>query len=160
MDFNGQDHDMDVKFATDSIGVQLWMRGYRRHGPVSFLTGYVSTNGHKTWHQSEGIVPCWIYCAFVQTRRWPYWTWNRPIGTWKDCRPRPPSYPEIKQYILNKYKIKVPSLYIAQVKRKLGLNLRECYNKPWSVKSRPAPQVGPEKEAAIVDALRYFNVIG
>ena len=23
MDFNGQDHDMDVKFATDSIGVQL-----------------------------------------------------------------------------------------------------------------------------------------
>ena len=109
MDFNGQDHDMDVKFATDSIGVQLWMRGFRRHGPVSFLTGYVSTNGHKTWHQSEGIVPCWIYCAFVQTRRWPYWTWNRPIGTWKDCRPRPPSYPEIKQYILNKYKIKVPS---------------------------------------------------
>ncbi len=71
----------------------------------------------------------------------------------------PPSYPEIKQYILNKYKIKVPSLYIAQVKRKLGLNLRECYNKPWSVKSRPAPQVSPEKEAAIMDALRYFNVI-
>ena len=64
MDFNGQDHDMDVKFATGSIGVQLWMRGFRRHGPVSFLTGYVSTNGHKTWHQSEGIVPCWIYCAF------------------------------------------------------------------------------------------------
>ena len=42
-------------------------------------------------------------------------------------------------------------MYIAQVKRKLGLNLRECYNKPWSVKSRPAPQVSPKKEAAIVD---------
>ena len=67
----------------------------------------------------------------------------------------PPTYPEIKQYVLDK----VPSLYIAQVKRKLGLNLRDNYNKPWSKNSRPAPQVSPEKEAAIMDALRYFNVI-
>ena len=71
----------------------------------------------------------------------------------------PPTYPEIKQYVLDKYSYKVPSLYIAQVKRKLGLNLRENYNKPWSENSRPAPQVSPEKEAAIMDALRYFNVI-
>ena len=71
----------------------------------------------------------------------------------------PPTYPEIKQYVLDKYGYKVPSLYIAQVKRKLGLNLRDNYNKPWSENSRPAPQVSPEKEAAIMDALRYFNVI-
>ena len=71
----------------------------------------------------------------------------------------PPTYPEIKQYVLDKYGYKVPSLYIAQVKRKLGLNLRENYNQPWSENSRPAPQVSPEKEAAIMDALRYFNVI-
>ena len=31
---------------------------YQRRGPVSFLTGYVSANGHRTWHQPEGIVPC------------------------------------------------------------------------------------------------------
>ena len=71
----------------------------------------------------------------------------------------PPTYPEIKQYVLDKYGYKVPSLYIAQVKRKLGLNLRDNYNKPWSENSRPAPQVSAEKEAAIMDALRYFNVI-
>ena len=66
---------------------------------------------------------------------------------------------ELRGAALNKYKIKALSLYIAQVKRKLGLNLRECYNKPWSAKSRPAPQVSPEKEVAILDALRHFNVI-
>ena len=33
------------------------MRGFRRCGHVSVLTGYVSANGHKTRHQSEGIVP-------------------------------------------------------------------------------------------------------
>ena len=71
----------------------------------------------------------------------------------------PPTYPEIKQYVLDKYGFKIPSLYIAQVKRKLGLNLRDNYNKPWSENSRPAPQVSPEKEAAIMDALRYFNAI-
>ena len=66
---------------------------------------------------------------------------------------------ELRVAALNKYKIKALSLYIAQVKRKLGLNLRECYNKPWLAKSRPAPQVSPEKEVAILDALRHFNVI-
>ena len=30
---------------------------YQRSGQVSVLTGYVSVNGHKTWHQSEGIAP-------------------------------------------------------------------------------------------------------
>ena len=71
----------------------------------------------------------------------------------------PPTYPEIKQYVLDKYGFKIPSLYIAQVKRKLGFNLRDNYNKPWSENSRPAPQVSPEKEAAIMDAFRYFNMI-
>lgn len=49
---------MNVNFATDCIYLQLWMCGLRRCGPVSVLTGYVSANGHKTRHQSEGIVPC------------------------------------------------------------------------------------------------------
>ena len=67
------------------------------------------------------------------------------------------TYPVIKQYILDNYGFKVPSLYIAQVKRKYGLEVRENYNKPWSDNSRPAPNVPPEKEQAIVEALRHFK---
>ena len=67
------------------------------------------------------------------------------------------TYPVIKQYILDNYGFKVPSLYIAQVKRKYGLEVRENYNKPWSENSRPAPNVPPEKEQAIVEALRHFK---
>ena len=67
------------------------------------------------------------------------------------------TYPVIKQYILDNYGFKVPSLYIAQVKRKYGLAVRENYNKPWSENSRPAPNVPPEKEQAIVEALRHFK---
>ena len=67
------------------------------------------------------------------------------------------TYPVIKQYILDNYGFKVPSLYIAQVKRKYGLEVRENYNKPWSENSRPAPNVPPEKEQAIVKALRHFK---
>jgi 23S rRNA (uracil1939-C5)-methyltransferase len=67
------------------------------------------------------------------------------------------TYPVIKQYILDNYGFKVPSLYIAQVKRKHGLEVRVNYNKPWSANSRPAPNVPPEKEQAIVEALRYFK---
>ena len=43
------------------------MRGFRRRGSVSFLTGSVSTNGHKTRHQSEGIVPCVDGCLDVKS---------------------------------------------------------------------------------------------
>ena len=67
------------------------------------------------------------------------------------------TYPVIKQYIMDNYGFKVPSLYIAQVKRKYGLEVRENYNKPWSENSRPAPNVPPEKEQAIVKALRHFR---
>ncbi len=67
------------------------------------------------------------------------------------------TYPVIKQYILDNYGFKVPSLYIAQVKRKYGLEVRENYNKPWSDNSRPAPNVPPKKEQAIVEALRHFK---
>ena len=71
----------------------------------------------------------------------------------------PPTYHEIKQYVLDKYGFKIPSLYIAQVKRKLGLNHRENHYKPCSENSHPAPQVTAEKEAVIMDAFRYFNMI-
>lgn len=68
------------------------------------------------------------------------------------------TYPEIKDYVLNHHGLKVSSLYIAQVKRKCGLEVGEHYNLP-SPNGRPQPQVPPEKEAAIRDALKYFAMI-
>ena len=68
------------------------------------------------------------------------------------------TYPEIKEYVLNHHGLKVSSLYIAQVKRKCGLEVGENYNLP-SPNGRPQPQVPPEKEAAIRDALKYYAMI-
>ena len=68
------------------------------------------------------------------------------------------TYPEIKEYVLKHHGLKVSSLYIAQVKRKCGLEIGENYNLP-SPNGRPQPQVPPEKEKAIRDALEYFAMI-
>ena len=67
------------------------------------------------------------------------------------------TYAEIKQYVLDKFGLKVSQLYIAQVKRKHGIIERINYN-VGKGKSK-APQVTPEKEAAIDDALRHFKMI-
>lgn len=68
------------------------------------------------------------------------------------------TYPEIKAYVLEHFGLKIPSLYIAQVKRMCGLNVGESYNLPKS-DGRPQPQVPPEKENAIREALKYFAMI-
>lgn len=39
------------------------------------------------------------------------------------------TYEQIKEYILNKFGLKVSALYIAQIKKKCGIELRENYNK-------------------------------
>ena len=49
-------------------------------------------------------------------------------------------------------------LYIAQVKQKCGIKERENYNKPKSENSRQ-PKCPPEKEKAIREALKHFNMI-
>lgn len=67
------------------------------------------------------------------------------------------TYAEIKEYVLNKFGLKVSQLYIAQVKRKHGLIERINYN-VGEGKNR-VPQVTPEKESAIEDALRHFQMI-
>ena len=69
-----------------------------------------------------------------------------------------PTYNDIKTYVLKKYGLKVSTLYISQVKRKLGLEVGEAYNKPKSDKSK-TPQCPEEKERAIVAALKIFKVI-
>ena len=68
------------------------------------------------------------------------------------------TYPEIKEYVLDHYGLKVSSLFIAQVKRKCGLDVGENYNLP-KPGGRPQPQVSPEKEEAIRAALKYFAMI-
>ena len=68
------------------------------------------------------------------------------------------TYAQIKEYILEKLNLKVSTLYIAQIKRKCGIELREHYNKSKKEK-QVIPQCTPEKEEAIMDALRHFKMI-
>ena len=67
------------------------------------------------------------------------------------------TYAEINDYVLEKYNLKVSQLYIAQVKRKHGIIERINYN-TGEGKAR-VPQVPLEKEKAIEDALRHFQMI-
>lgn len=67
------------------------------------------------------------------------------------------TYAEIKEYVLEKHGLKVSQLYIAQVKRKHGIIERVNYN-VGDGKAK-VPQVPLEKEKAIEDALRYFQMI-
>ena len=68
------------------------------------------------------------------------------------------TYDEIKAYVLEKYGLKVSSLYISQVKRKCGLEVGQNYNLSKKEDAK-VPQCPPEKEAAIMEALRHFQMI-
>ncbi|HGR0934298.1 TPA: 23S rRNA (uracil(1939)-C(5))-methyltransferase RlmD [Streptococcus pneumoniae] len=68
------------------------------------------------------------------------------------------TYAQIKEYVWNKFELKVSTLYIAQIKKKCGIELREHYNKSKKDK-QIIPQCTPEKEEAIMDALRHFKMI-
>ena len=68
------------------------------------------------------------------------------------------TYDEIKAYVLNKYGLKVSQLYIAQIKRKCGIIERKNYNVSKKEDAK-VPQCPPEKEAAIMDALKHFQMI-
>lgn len=54
--------------------------------------------------------------------------------------------------------MKVSTLYIAQIKKKYGLDMRENYNKSTHPKRR-IPICPVEKEAAILDALKHFKML-
>lgn len=66
------------------------------------------------------------------------------------------TYAEIKSYVKEKYGFKVSTLYIAQIKDKTGLEKRKNYNLG-SGEGR-VPICPPEKEEAIMDAFRHFNL--
>ena len=65
---------------------------------------------------------------------------------------------KIKEYVKEKYQLKVSNLYISQIKRKCGIEVGINYNLPKSENSR-VPQCPPEKEKAIREALEYFQMI-
>ena len=68
------------------------------------------------------------------------------------------TYEQIKAYVLEHSGLKVSTLYITQVKQKYGILSRECYNKPKSEDAKQ-PQCPPDKEAAIVEALKFYGLI-
>ena len=68
------------------------------------------------------------------------------------------TYQEIKEYVLKHRGLNVSNLYISQVKRKLGLEVGKSYNKPKSHDAR-IPVCPPNKESAIIDALKHFNMV-
>ena len=68
------------------------------------------------------------------------------------------TYDEIKAYVLEKHGLKVSSLYISQVKRKCGLDVGKNYNLSKKADAK-VPQCPSEKEAAIMEALKYFSMI-
>ena len=69
------------------------------------------------------------------------------------------TYEEIKKYVAEHNDgMKVSNLYIAQVKRKCGIEVGENFNLPKSEDSRQ-PQCPKEKEDAIVEALKAFKMV-
>ena len=68
------------------------------------------------------------------------------------------TYNEIREHVWEHHQLKVSNLYIAQVKQKYGIIERENYNKPKSENAKQ-PKCPKEKEAAIVEALRHFQMI-
>ena len=68
------------------------------------------------------------------------------------------TYEEIKAYVWEKHHLKVSSLYISQIERKCGLEVGQNYNLSKSENPK-VPKCPPEKEAAIMDALKHFQMI-
>ena len=69
------------------------------------------------------------------------------------------TYEKIKKYVAEHNDgMKVSNLYIAQVKRKCGIELAENFNLPKSEDARQ-PRCPMEKEEAIVEALKAFQMI-
>lgn len=68
------------------------------------------------------------------------------------------TYKQIQNYVFEKFGFKISTLYIAQVKKKWGLDVRKHYNMSKNEKQK-IPKSPIEKEEAILDALRHFKMI-
>lgn len=68
-----------------------------------------------------------------------------------------PTYGNIKKWIKEKYSFNVTNLYIGQIKDKVGMEKRKNYN-IGSGEGR-VPTCPQEKEEAIIEAFKHFNLI-
>ena len=68
------------------------------------------------------------------------------------------TYEQIKAYVLEQTGLKVSSLYIAQIKKKCGLDVGENYNLSKSENTRQ-PKCTPKKEEAIMQAFKHFGIV-
>ena len=68
------------------------------------------------------------------------------------------TYQNIADWVWKEYGLKVSRLYISQIKRKCGLEVGDHYNLSKNENQR-VPQCPPEKEEAIIAALRFFQMI-
>ena len=68
------------------------------------------------------------------------------------------TYNEIREHVWEHHQLKVSNLYIAQVKQKYGIIERENYNKAKNENAKQ-PKCPKEKEDAIVEALKHFQMI-
>lgn len=68
------------------------------------------------------------------------------------------TYAEIKDYVMEKFGLKVSNLYISQMKGKCGIKVGENYNLPKSEDSKQL-HCPEKKEKAIKDALEHFGML-
>ena len=68
------------------------------------------------------------------------------------------TYKQIQNYVLEKFGFKVSTLYIVQVKKKHGLEVRGHYNISRN-ENQKVPQYSIEKEEAILDVLKHFKML-
>ena len=68
------------------------------------------------------------------------------------------TYAQIRKYVSEKFGAKVSSLYIAQMKRKYGLDLGKNYNVSKKTNAR-VPVCPKDKEGFIVDALKHYKML-
>lgn len=111
-----------------------------------FPVRYGESNTIETWIQAEGKpdeeIAFVLDCSEVQV-------------TVAEAKA---TYAEIRAYVLEHTGMKVSSLYIAQIKRKYGIDIGIAYNKPEKNKNRVS--ICPkEKELAIMDALKAFRML-
>ncbi len=111
-----------------------------------FPVRYGESNTIETWIQAEGKpdeeIAFVLDCSEVQV-------------TVAEAKA---TYAEIRAYVLEHTGMKVSSLYIAQIKRKYGIDIGIAYNKPEKNKNR-VPICPREKELAIMDALKAFRML-
>jgi len=111
-----------------------------------FPVRYGESNTIETWIQAEGKpdeeITFVLDCSEVQV-------------TVAEAKA---TYAEIRAYVLEHTGMKVSSLYIAQIKRKYGIDIGIAYNKPEKNKNR-VPICPKEKELAIMDALKAFRML-